>query len=53
LQSTGRLVGQSLGAALMAALFGRFPAHATTIAVVAASGLALAASIASGLRRSD
>jgi DHA2 family multidrug resistance protein-like MFS transporter len=53
LQSTGRLVGQSLGAALMAALFGRFPAHATTIAIVAACGLALAASIASGLRRSE
>ena len=53
LQSTGRLVGQSLGAALMAVLFGRFPAHATTAAIVVAGGLALAASIASGLRPND
>ena len=51
LQSSGRLIGQSFGAALMAVAFGRWPEHATTIAVWAAAGLSLAGACASGLRK--
>ncbi len=51
LQSTGRLIGQSLGAALMAVAFGRAPEHATSIALWTAAGLTLAGACASGLRR--
>ena len=51
LQSSGRLIGQSFGAALMAVAFGRWPEHATTIALWAAAGLSLAGACASGLRK--
>jgi len=51
LQSSGRLIGQSFGAALMAIAFGRWPGHATTLALWAAAGLSLAGAFASGLRR--
>ncbi len=52
LQSSGRLIGQSFGAALMAVAFGRSPEHATSIALWTAAGLSLAGACASGLRRS-
>ena len=51
LQSSGRLIGQSFGAALMAVAFGRSPEHATSIALWTAAGLSLAGACASGLRR--
>ncbi len=51
LQSTGRLIGQSLGAAGMAVAFGRAPEHATAIALWTSAGLALVGACASGLRR--
>ncbi|MBV9289142.1 MAG: MFS transporter [Hyphomicrobiales bacterium] len=51
LQSTGRLIGQSLGAALMAVAFGRAPEHAILIALWTAAGLAFVGACASGLRR--
>ena len=53
LQSTGRLIGQSLGTALMAVAFGRAPEHATSIALWGAAALTLAGACASGLRRAD
>jgi DHA2 family multidrug resistance protein-like MFS transporter len=53
LQSTGRLIGQSLGAALVAVTFGRAPEHATSIALWGAAALTLAGACASGLRRAD
>jgi DHA2 family multidrug resistance protein-like MFS transporter len=51
LQSSGRLIGQSIGAALMAVIFGRAPAHATAIALWTAAGLAMVGACASGPRR--
>jgi MFS transporter, DHA2 family, multidrug resistance protein len=51
LQSSGRLIGQSFGAALMAVAFGRSPEHAISIALWTAAGLSLAGACASGLRR--
>ena len=53
LQSTGRLIGQSLGTALMAVAFGRAPEHATQIALWGAAALTLAGACASGLRRAN
>jgi len=53
LQSTGRLIGQSLGAAFVAVAFGRAPGHATSIALWGAAALTLAGACASGLRRAD
>jgi DHA2 family multidrug resistance protein-like MFS transporter len=53
LQSTGRLVGQSLGAAFVAVALGRAPQHATSIALWGAAALTLAGACASGLRRAD
>ncbi len=50
LQSLGRLVGQSLGAAMMAVLFGRAAAP-TQAALWGAAALALLGAAASGLRR--
>ncbi len=52
LQSSGRLIGQSLGTAFMAIAFGRWPQHATEIAIWTAAGLAFAGACASGLRGS-
>jgi DHA2 family multidrug resistance protein-like MFS transporter len=53
LQSTGRLIGQSLGTALAAVAFGRAPQHATSIALWGAAALTVAGACASGLRRTD
>ena len=53
LQSTGRLIGQSLGTALVAVAFGRAPQHATSIALWGAAALTLAGACSSGLRRAD
>ena len=53
LQSTGRLIGQSFGTALMAVAFGRAPEHATSIAIWIAAGMALVGACASGMRRGD
>ncbi len=51
LQSAGRLIGQSFGAALMAVAFGRSPEHATSIAIWTAAVMALFGACASALRR--
>ena len=51
LQSSGRLIGQSMGTALMAVAFGRAPEHATSIALWTAASLTLVGACASGLRR--
>ena len=51
LQSSGRLIGQSFGTALMAVAFGRAPEHATSIALWGAAALTLIGACASGLRR--
>jgi DHA2 family multidrug resistance protein-like MFS transporter len=53
LQSSGRLIGQSLGTALVAVAFGRAPAHATEIALWGAAALTLFGAVASGLRKAD
>jgi DHA2 family multidrug resistance protein-like MFS transporter len=53
LQSSGRLIGQSLGTALVAVAFGRAPAHATEIALWGAAALTLGGALASGLRKTD
>jgi DHA2 family multidrug resistance protein-like MFS transporter len=50
LQSTGRLVGQSVGTALMAVVFGLAAAHQTAVALWIAVGLSLAGAAASALR---
>ena len=50
LQSTGRLVGQSVGTALMAVVFGLLPAHQTATALWITVGLSLAGAVASALR---
>ena len=53
LQSSGRLIGQSFGTALVAVALGRAPAHATEIALWGAAALTLAGSVTSGLRRAN
>ncbi|MFH6785572.1 MULTISPECIES: MFS transporter [Methylobacterium] len=50
MQSTARLLGQSLGAAVVAVIFGYLHARGTTTVLWLASGLALAGAVASGLR---
>ena len=47
---TARLLGQTVGAALVALLFGRMPQNATTVALYIAAGFAVAAAIVSCLR---
>jgi DHA2 family multidrug resistance protein-like MFS transporter len=47
---TARLLGQTMGAALVALLFGRLGAHATTMALDIAAGFAVAAAGVSSLR---
>jgi DHA2 family multidrug resistance protein-like MFS transporter len=47
---TARLLGQTVGAALVALLFSRFPGHATNVALFIAAGFALAAAAVSTLR---
>ena len=53
LQSTGRLVGQSLGAAMMAVIFARGLAEPTATALAIAAALAVAGAFASGFRRME
>ena len=53
LQSSGRLIGQSIGTALLAVIFGRAPEHATAIALWTAAGLTVVGACASGLRRAS
>ena len=53
LQSTGRLVGQSIGTAFMAVIFGRMFAGPTEIALWTAVGLSLFAALVGGLRKMD
>jgi DHA2 family multidrug resistance protein-like MFS transporter len=53
LQSSGRLIGQSFGTALVAIALGRAPAHATEIALWGAAALTLCGAITSGLRRAN
>jgi DHA2 family multidrug resistance protein-like MFS transporter len=50
MQSTARLLGQSLGAAVVAVIFGHLHTGGTVWVLWLASGLALAGSVASGLR---
>ena len=47
---TARLLGQTMGAALVALLFGRIAAHATAYALYIAAGFALSAAAISSLR---
>ena len=53
IQATARLLGQTLGAALVGLIFGLVPDHGqgTVIAVGLAAGAAALAGVASGLRR--
>jgi DHA2 family multidrug resistance protein-like MFS transporter len=51
LQSVGRLMGQSLGTALLAVAFGRAPQYAIEIAIWTAAAMTLVGACASGLRR--
>ncbi|MEN3931676.1 MFS transporter [Microvirga sp. W0021] len=51
LQSTGRLLGQSTGAALVAVIFGLVQGHDTILILWLAAALAFAAACTSGLRR--
>src|SRR3984885_290203 len=53
LQSSGRLIGQSFGTALVAVALGQAPRHATEIALWGAAALTLAGAISSGLRRAN
>ena len=50
MQSTARLLGQSLGAAMVAVIFGYLHTGGTVTVLWLASALALAGSVASGLR---
>jgi DHA2 family multidrug resistance protein-like MFS transporter len=50
IQSTGRLVGQSLGTAIMAVIFSLAPSGQTEIALFIAAGLSCAGAVASALR---
>lgn len=52
IQATGRLLGQTLGAATVGVLFGVLPKdHGTTAALVLGGGLCLVAAVASAMRR--
>jgi len=53
LQSSGRLIGQSFGTALVAVALGRAPAHATEIALWGAAALTFFGAVTSGLRRTN
>ena len=47
---TARLFGQTIGAALVALAFGRFPAHGTGVALTVATGIAAVGAVFSGSR---
>ena len=51
LQSMGRLLGQSIGAVLVALMFALLPGHSTAQITGVAAGLSLLAACASGLRK--
>ncbi|MBB3998521.1 MFS transporter [Aureimonas pseudogalii] len=51
IQSTARLVGQSLGVAFLAVIFGLVPSHAVPTALVLATCLAAAGIVPSAMRR--
>ena len=53
LQSTGRLVGQTLGAACMAVIFARQTSHPIAFALSLAACFTVAGALASGLRRAS
>jgi DHA2 family multidrug resistance protein-like MFS transporter len=50
---TARLLGQTMGAALVALSFGLFPDRGTTVALATAAGIAAAAAVVSCLRMLD
>ena len=50
MQATSRLLGQSMGAALVALVFGLWPREGTTIAMVVAACAAAGAAVVSFLR---
>jgi MFS transporter, DHA2 family, multidrug resistance protein len=50
MQATSRLLGQSMGAAMVALLFGLFPLNGTTVALVVAACAAAGAALVSFLR---
>jgi DHA2 family multidrug resistance protein-like MFS transporter len=51
LQSTGRLVGQTLGAAAMAVIFARQASHPIAFGLTLAAAFTIVGAIASGFRR--
>jgi DHA2 family multidrug resistance protein-like MFS transporter len=53
MQASARLVGQTIGASLVALVFGLFPLNGTTITSVCAAAIALAATGVSLLRMMD
>jgi DHA2 family multidrug resistance protein-like MFS transporter len=53
LQSTGRLVGQSLGAAAMAVIFARQVAHPIAFGLTLAAAFTIIGAVASGFRRAS
>ena len=53
MQASARLVGQTMGAALVALVFGLFPENGTTITTVCGAAIALAAAGVSMLRMMD
>jgi DHA2 family multidrug resistance protein-like MFS transporter len=50
MQASARLIGQTMGAALVALVFGLFPENGTTITTLCGAGIALAAAGVSMLR---
>ena len=53
MQATSRLLGQTFGAAIVALVFGLFPANGTTVTLVIAAGTAAAAAAVSSTRLLD
>jgi DHA2 family multidrug resistance protein-like MFS transporter len=53
MQATARLLGQTIGAALAALVFGRFAEHGTAVTLVVAGGIAAAAACVSLTRLAD
>ena len=53
MQAAARLIGQTMGAALVALVFGLFPVNGTTITTVCGAAIALAAAGVSLLRMMD
>ena len=53
MQATARLFGQTVGAALVALVFGMFPRNGTELTLVIAAGVATAAALVSSTRLLD